>query len=121
MVGTGALSSHTMMGKRNHTPFLYPEHAFSLSLPGQSALFVPNIPRQRAAFAQMIRGPWDREITWWPLGIYRKLLTLHTITTTDSFFFLTIVGDRKSWPQDETKRKYCTSAVTWKLLDRASA
>ena len=49
MVGPGALSSHTMMGKRNHTPFLYPEHAFSMSLPGQSVLFVPKVPRLWAA------------------------------------------------------------------------
>ena len=48
-----------MIRKRNHTPYLYPEHAFSESLHRQPALIVPRSKTQAARFAQKIRRPCD--------------------------------------------------------------
>jgi hypothetical protein len=79
-----------MMGKRNnHTPFLYPEHAFSVSFPRPSALqYLFRASQDFGSPCTIDKKPWDCAIARCPLANYEKVLTLHTTTKTNSFFSL---------------------------------
>ena len=79
-----------MMGERNnHTPFPYPEHAFSVSFPRPSALqYMFRASQDSGSPYTKDKKPWDCAIARCPLGIYEKVHTLHTTTTTNSFFSL---------------------------------
>lgn len=84
------------MGKRNdRTPFLCPKHAFSVSCPRPSALqYLYWASQDSGSKDKKPVEPWDHLM---PLGVYEKVLTLHTTTTMNSFFSL--ISDGKSSPQ----------------------